>query len=225
MDTEEKSTKVMDDYMKFVFEKVIEMYKDTVPDIMAQALNKKNLDDVKNITAQEVLEYFDLKLKHTYEKPEKDPKDPEKYKYDPKKHYDDGPIDAYYLTNIAKGIKEYTPKDNTLVVQTNDADVLKAQSIEELIALKENFSRDQGKTSVPISKLISDIDYVVHEIGHGFDRIIRANNPSYWYDSYMKDFMYSQDELKMQENIWDAEQFSISMEKIILKHLQEERTT
>lgn len=212
MDKEEQSTKVMDEYMRFVFDKVIEMYKDVVPDVIAEALGI-DLDDVKDITAEEVLNHFDLKLKHTYVKQKT-----------PKKYYEDN-IDAHYLTNIAKGINGYTSTDNTLLVQTNDEDVLNAQSIGEVIALEENFSRDSGRTSVPISKLVSDIDYVVHEMAHGFDHIIRANNPSYWYDTYMRDFMYQEDELRMQENVWDGEQFPISMEKIILMHLQEERTT
>ena len=214
MDDELKSTEAMDEFIRFVFEKVIEMYKDTVPDILAEVLKKDGkaltMDEVENITAEDVLKKFDLSLEHNISE-------------NPRIQWDDNYIDMIYLSNKANGIEEYTPHNNRLVIQTDNIDVYNAKSKENLMKLQENAIVPSGHTAVPISKLISDIDYVVHEMGHAFDRILRVNNPSYMYDAYMQNYMYKKEDLSMQGDIWDNEQLSIAMEKIILEKLQEKR--
>ena len=106
-------------------------------------------------------------------------------------------------------------------MQTRDKRVYDVKSIDELMRMQENFGDDK----IPISKIISDIDYVVHEMGHAFEHLINAKNPSYLYDFVMRNFKYSEEEQSAQSSIYDGEQFPISMEKIILEHLRQERTT
>ena len=206
-----KSTPAMDEYIEFVFQKVIELYKDTVPDILARVF-EIDLDTVKQLIANDVLKKFDLHLEHRYTESE-----------DPNIQYIDN-LDSNLLTNIALGIDSYTPRNNALVMQTNDEKVFQAQSMEDLMKLREHFSRHDNIDSAPISKLISDIDYVTHEMAHAFEHILNANNQSYLYDRYMSGFIYPREEQRMQSTIWNGEQFPNSMERIILVHLQKVRT-
>lgn len=60
-----KSTPAMDDYMEFVFQKVIELYKDTVPDILARAFGI-DIKDVESLTADDIKGKLDLNLRYQY---------------------------------------------------------------------------------------------------------------------------------------------------------------
>jgi len=63
-----KSTPAMDEYMEFVFQKVIELYKDTVPDILARAFGI-DIKDVESFTADDIKGKLDLKLRYQYVNP------------------------------------------------------------------------------------------------------------------------------------------------------------
>lgn len=63
-----KSTSAMEEYMEFVFQKVIELYKDTVPDIIARAFDI-DIEEVENLTLDDIKRKFDLNLRYQYVEP------------------------------------------------------------------------------------------------------------------------------------------------------------
>lgn len=197
---------VTDEYIEFVFEKVIELYKDTVPDILGVAFNI-DAKDVHNLTAKDVKEKLDLTLK--YEVNQDDGKEASI------KYIDN--VMENLLKNMANGNERYVPVNNQLLMQTSDRTVLEATSSEEIKMSTENY-RNSG---IEISRIISDIDYVTHEMGHAFEHLINASNPSYLYEFYTRNFRYSNQDLDVQYDFIDGEQFPISMERIVLEHLKE----
>lgn len=201
-----RSSNVTDEYIEFVFEKVIELYKDTVPDILGVAFNI-DAKDIHNLTAKDVKEKLDLTLKYEVNQDES--------KESSIKYIDN--VMENLLRNRANGNEKYVPVNNQLLMQTNDSAVLEATSCEEIKRSTENY-RNSG---TEISRLISDIDYVTHEMGHAFEHLINASNPSYLYEFYTRNFKYSNQDLDVQYDFIDGEQFPISMEKIVLEHLKE----
>lgn len=152
-----KSTPAMDEYIQLVFGKVMDLYKEVAPELVSQALGVE-MNEVSSISNKEIMEKLNNMI----------------IDYKLVDNPDD--VNISYRDNIrnneiAKITGAHTSNDpNKLVMHLFEPEVSAHSSTRELLNMTD-------KDGIP--KVLSDINYISHEMGHAFEHILKAQNPSY----------------------------------------------
>ena len=195
---EPNSTKYMKKYMEEIFGIVIELYKSSMPELLCEAFHV-GMEDVKNMNTQTALEMLN------------------NLTIDYKTVLDEKSRQIWYSTPIGKKntVLQYMGRSeehqpDVLHIYLVDDGILDKDSVEEI---------KQSRTNTGMSKVLDDIDYIAHEIGHALDSRIIIQNPSL-VDAICYSATLSEQSLKNGLNLDTGEAFAISMEKIILDELK-----
>ena len=189
-----KETIYMQEYIKEVFNIVVDLYKNVAPELIAEAF-ELNINDISKLSNQEV-----MKKLHNLQ-----------LNYKIVENKEDEQI-WYYDLYKQRLLAELTGRE------INAADELRMYLCEPEV-LKKTSTEDIKKTrdASGMSKIISDINYLTHEMAHAFEHIIKVKNPS-----YIDSAVYL---LANQRNMIDydlEESFAISMERVVLYKLKED---
>ena len=192
----QNSTEYMQSYIQEVFNIVIEMYKEVAPELISSALHISR-DEVADLNSKDIME----KLNNL------------SINYEVVSQKDDERI-WYHDTIKQKMIAQLTGRSmneepDELRLHLNELEVLEKDSVEDI---KKMRCRNG------MSKIISDINYISHEMAHAFEHLISVQNPSY-VDSMARLFTDSPKD-KIDYDI--GESFAISMERLILDRLKQE---
>ncbi len=189
------STIYMQDYIREVFEIVIELYKNVAPELISESF-KIDLKDVPSLSSQDIMKKFN-NLEIDYKIVEE--KDKEQIWYQ----------DSVNQRLMAKIIGQKFPsKSDELRLYLNEPEILDKTSVEDI---------KKARDLTGMSKIISDINFISHEMAHAFEHIIKVENPSYIDSSIYLVNNY--------ENMIDydiGESFAESMERLVLDRLAEE---
>ncbi|MBR2744599.1 MAG: hypothetical protein IKE01_04815 [Clostridia bacterium] len=192
-----KSTPAMDEYMTFIFQKVMDLYKEVFPEIMAQTLGI-DTSEVSSISYDEIMKKLnnmtiDYRL---VEKPE-----------DTHISYRD-----YIRDNVMANLMGRTPSDRNdkLSIHLYEPDISEQTSVSDMMNMID-------KDGIP--KVLSDINYISHEMAHAFEHILKAQNPSYIDSGALS--IQNNIEGKISIDYDPGESFAVSMERIILDKLKE----
>lgn len=184
----------MQDYIMEVFDIVIDLYKNVAPELIAEAFGL-NIDDVGQLNSQEVMKRLH-NLQINYKIVED--KDKEQIWYH----------DLRNQRLLAKLIGQEINESDELRMYLYEPEILQKTSIEDI-----KRTRDISG----MSKIISDINYITHEMAHAFEHRIIVQNPSY-IDSSI--YLLSNQGNKINYDL--GESFAMSMERIILDKLKED---
>ena len=151
------STIYMQDYIREVFEIVIELYKNVAPELISESF-KIDLKDVPSLSSQDIMKKFN-NLEIDYKIVEE--KDKAQIWYH----------DSVNQRLMAKIIGQKFPsKSDELRLYLNEPEILDKTSVEDI---------KKARDLTGMSKIISDINFISHEMAHAFEHIIKVENPSY----------------------------------------------
>ena len=182
----QNSNEYMQMYIQDVFNIVIEIYKDVAPELISNSL-KIDKDKVQDLDSNDISEKLN-NLSINYEVVSQ--KDEEKIWYH-------DTIKQKIIAQLTGKIMNEEPDE--LMLHLNEPEVLEKNSVEDIKKMRTNNG---------MSKVISDINYISHEMAHAFEHIITAQNPSY-IDAMASLFTKSQKEMI---NYDPGESFAVSME-------------
>ncbi len=189
----------MNEYINDIFNIVIELYKDVAPEVIATAF-KIDLNAVRELKVEDIKKKLN-NMNIDYQVVNND-------EYIAYKDYTRKKIAAKY-------IEEKEPVENDkLIMYVNEPEMLNKTSVDEI---------KQMRLGNGISKIISDIDYITHELTHGLEHLIALQNPSY-VDSLvvlMKEDIDNPEAYKEKYDIAIGEMLPVSMERIILDRLRQ----
>ena len=192
---ENNSTIYMQNYIREVFDIVIELYKDVAPELISESF-KIDVKDIPSLSSEDIMEKLN-NLKIDYKIVEE--KDKEQIWYS----------DSVKKKLIAKIAGQNFPsKSDELRLYLNEPEILNKTSVEDI---------KNARDLTGMSKIISDINFISHEMAHAFEHIIKVENPSYIDSSIYLANNY--------ENMIDydmGESFAESMERLVLDRLAEE---
>lgn len=189
-----KSTTYMQDYIQEVFDIVIELYKEVAPELLSKAL-KIDFNNIEELNSKDIMKLLD-NLKINYEIVEN--ADDERIWYS----------DSVNQKLLSKILGKNIPyESDELRLHLYEPEVLEMTSVEEI---KKSRSKDG------MSKIISDINFISHEMAHALGHLIKIDNPS-----YIDSTMYLAQNSKNMINYDIGESFAVSMERIILDKLSE----
>ena len=184
----------MNEYMEDVLETVFEIYKDIAPELISKALDI-NVDEVKSLNVEQFKEkMYNLEIDYKTV----DSLDEKNIQYRDSKKI--GTILERYAGLIIA-------KKDKLTIHLNEEGVNEIESVEEIKKMRY----ENG-----MSKLLSDIDYIAHEIAHGLENKITIDNPSL--PDERMDMMNSGEKIDFDL----GETFAVSMERLILDRLKED---
>lgn len=184
----------MQDYIKEVFNIVIELYKSVAPELIAEAF-ELNMDNVDKLNSQEVMKRLhDLQINYKIV----EDKDKEQIWYH----------DLHNQRLLAKLTGQEINESDELRMYLYEPEILQKTSVEDI---------KRTRDASGMSKIISDINYITHEMAHAFEHVIKVQNPS-----YIDSSIYL---LANQGNMIDydlGEAFAMSMERVVLDKLKED---
>ncbi len=190
------STPFMENYIKEVFNIVTQLYKSVAPELLSEAFGI-DIEEISKLNDVDVMKRLN-NLKIDYQSVTTD--NEKKIQYH----------DSIKLKILSQITNQSPPKESDILyLHLNEPDVVNQTSVEDI---------KKTRNSDGMSKMISDIDYISHEIAHAFEHILLTKNPSF-IDSNICILMNSK-----KKNLLDydpGESFAISMEKIILDKLKE----
>jgi len=191
-----QSTEVMKKYIDEVFGAVMEIYKNAAPELIVEAF-KMDVKDVSNLSNEEIRKrlnnlHIDYKVVDT--------KDDVNICY---KDLTESKIIEQYM-----GVSTGQEADELRFHINENKDVLAKTSVEEIKKMR---------TTSGMSKLVSDINYVSHEMAHAFEHLIITENPS-----YVDSIIFITKDKQPRIDYDSGEAFAVSMEKVILDELKSE---
>ena len=184
----------MQEYIKEVFNIVIELYKNVAPELIAEAF-ELNIDDVDKLNSQEIMKRLH-NLQINYKIVED--KDKEQIWYH----------DLHNQRLLGKLTGQEINEADELRMYLYEPEILKKTSVKDI---------KRTRDASGMSKIISDINYITHEMAHAFEHIIKVQNPS-----YIDSSIYL---LANQGHMIDydlGESFAMSMERVVLDKLKED---
>lgn len=185
----------MQNYIREVFEIVIKLYKDVAPELISESF-EIDVKDVHSLSSQDIMKKLN-NLEIDYKIVEE--KDKEQIWYQDS-------VNQRLMANIVG--QEFPSKSDELRLYLNEPEILDKTSVEDI---------KKARDLTGMSKIISDINFISHEMAHAFDHIIKVEN-----HSYIDSRIYL---AKNNENMIDydiGESFAESMERLILDRLAEE---
>lgn len=189
------STIYMKNYIREVLDIVIELYKDVAPELISESF-KIDVKDVQTLSSQDIMEKLN-NLEIDYKIVEE--KDKEQIWYSDS-------VNEKLMAKITG--QKYPSKSDEIRLYLNEPEILGKTSVEDI---------KTSRNLTGMSKLISDINFITHEMAHAFEHIIKVENPSY-IDSSI--YLANNYENMMDYDIGEA--FAESMERLILDRLGEE---
>lgn len=188
------STIHMQNYIKEVFDIVIEIYKNVAPELISESL-KIDAKDIPTLSSQDIMEKLN-NLEIDYKIVEEKEKEQIWYSDSVKKKL---------MTKIAG--QNFPNKSDEIRLYLNEPEILDKTSVEDI---------KKARDLTGMSKIISDINFISHEMAHAFEHIIKVENPSY-IDSSI--YLVNNHENMMDYDIGEA--FAESMERLILDRIAE----
>lgn len=192
----QNSNEFMQIYIQDVFNIVMEIYKDIAPELIASSLqmDKEKVQELDSNEIKKKLNNLNINYEVVNQKEE------EKI--------------WYHDTIKQKMISQLTGRNiheepDELLLHLHEPEVLEKSSVEDIKKMRTNNG---------MSKIISDINYISHEMAHAFEHIITAQNPSYT-DSMAILFTKSQKDMI---NYDIGESFAVSMERLVLDKLKQD---
>ena len=184
----------MNKYMDSVLDTTFKIYKDAAPELISKAL-EIDVKDVENLSFEEFKEkMYNLEVDYK----SVDSLDERNIQYRDSKKI--GTIlEKYAGLNITRQDK--------LTIHLYEHGVDEKESVEDIKSMRD----ESG-----MSKFLSDIDYVAHELAHGLENKITVDNPSLADERI--DMMNSGEKIDFDL----GETFAVSMERVVLDKLQEE---
>ncbi len=189
------STIYMQNYIREVFDIVTELYKDVAPELISESF-KIDVKDVLSTSSQDIMEKLN-NLEINYKIVEENDKEQIWYQ------------DSVNEKLVAKLSGQKIPsKSDELRLYLNEPEILDKTSVEDI---------KKARDLTGMSKIISDINFISHEMAHAFEHIIKVENPS-----YIDSSIYLANNNKNMIDYDIGEAFAESMERIILDRLSEE---
>ncbi|MBP3502601.1 MAG: hypothetical protein J6K42_03885 [Clostridia bacterium] len=195
---QEKSTECMQEYIQDVLDIVISLYKEVAPELISQSLNI-DMSKVATTSSKDIMKMLNnMKID---------------YKAVTKPEYERISYRDYIRDNIKADIMgtRAPQQPDVLLIHLYEPEVLNQSSTEDIKMMRDK---------IGLSKFISDINFVSHEMAHAFEHLVKSQNPSYL-DlgiSSMKKNMQGITDI----NYDPGESFAVSMERIILDKLEED---